>query len=377
MLLIMNKANDMEDSLIQHKLGVAFFHKDCNMVMGGTIVKYPAKCAAVLPYQSIPKANIEEMLDKKVFSLYSLDSFFDRYQYGEKATMLFTHIGGGIGDMIAFSAIPAFLSRYKIKVHTDTRFVPVFQWFTHPILLAGWSDPIVKDFTAENRLVRYKYLRRLALEYSAIEGREKNWYEGFFQRIGISDVPDEYKRPHLNKTRPSITPTRLRRGSVIICHRASCQMRSSTLEDFYIPVRAAYPRRPIYVNETDLTESDREYAGKNKIHILPKSSIEQFLLDLFDADMVITTDSAAIHFREGIEKPCLCALAATTVESRTLYHLHTRSFNVRSDCPYEPCFIHELKKNMVCKNASEGDRVARCQTGESFREQLYENLKNY
>lgn len=367
----------MNEFLKKHPLGAAYFHKDCTLVMEGTKIRYPEHSVAVLPWNGIDKRNAQSMIDQRSLTVYSLDSFFTPYRHGEKAITLFTHIAGGIGDMIAFSAIPAYLNRYMIRVHTELRFFPIFQWFTHPVITLGWSDTIVKDYTNGNRLTKYSLLRRLPLEYSAIESHDRNWYEGFFDRIGVSDPGDEYKRPHLKTYRIHDEPTRLKKGAVLICHRASCQMRSSTLEDFFVPIRQIYPNRPLYVNQIDLEGNDAAFAEKNNIHVLSKASISQFLLDLFDAAMVVTTDSSAIHFREGIEKPCLGVFGATTTQSRTQYYLHTRSFNTRSDCAHQPCFIHELKKNMVCKNADEGDRVARCQTGISFQEQLYEQLKNY
>ena len=359
------------------RLPVAFFHKQCHLETGGKKLTYPKNSAAVLPFMSIDKKDMEKLVEEKAVSLYTIDSFFTRYQYPFRATSLFTHVGGGIGDMLAFSVIPAWLKNYMIRVYADEKFTPVFNWFFYPVDLRPYFRPIVTDFTGENRLIRYKYLRRLFMEYAAIEAGNFNWYDAMFQRIGMDEAPVEFRRPILKQQRQSDSKPLLSKNSVLIAHRSSCQMRSSRLEDFYTPVREAWPGRPIYIHETDLTDDDRRLIKGKTVHILPSCSIEQYLLNLYDAGMVVCTDSAAVHFREGVKKPCLVAMAAMTVESRTKYYRYTRSFDALSDCPHQPCFTHETRKGMVCENANEGDRTARCQIGIGFQEQLYNNLKAY
>ena len=365
----------LSDQVKDRFLPVAYFRKQCNLQANGFTQVYPARCAAVLPLASIDRKSTEQLVADKAISLYILDSLFQRYQYPERATSIFTHIGGGIGDVLAFSVIPAYLHNYLIRVFTEERFAPAYRWFTHSVDVRGFYKPIVTDWTQENRLTRYKYLRRLNLEFAAIESHEKNWYDGFFRRIGMDEAPVDFRRPLLKQNRIDDSQQRLAKNSVLICHRSSCQMRSSRLEDFYTPVKERWPNRPIYVHEQDLTDDDRTYINGKNIRIIPKCSIHDYLLNLYDAGMVVTTDSSATHFREGVCKPCLTAMAAMTVESRTKYYRHTLSFDIKSDCPHQPCFIHETKRGMVCPNAEEGDRIARCQTAENFQQQLYEQLK--
>jgi hypothetical protein len=376
---MMQEAASRANTLYTQRMPVAFFHKDCHLILGESRWKYPALSAAVLPFHFIAKSEIQKLIDTKIITLYTIDSFFQQYHYPGRAISLFTHIGGGIGDVLAFSVIPAFFPSEMISVYSEEKFFPVYRWFRNPVDLRQYFQPIVTNYNTTTRLTRYRHLYRLYLEYSAIESHDRNWYDGFFQRIGLKEAPEGFRAPLLKTGRIDSSPSMLPVKSILIAHRSSCQMRSSSLEDFYIPIRQVYPLRRLAVHETDLTDEDKRLIKdrKIKIAILPKCSIHQYLLNLYDAAMVVTTDSAAIHFREGIKKPCLGVFGAMTVESRTKYYRFTRSFDVKSDCPFQPCFIHELKKGQVCTNAQEGDRTAKCQSGVGFQEQLFENLKNY
>jgi len=277
--------------------------------------------------------------------------------------------------VLAFSSIASFVD-LPLTVHTTAKYFPIFKWFKKEVTLKSWYEPICLNYNAVNRLTRYKHLERIATEFAAIEAGSVNWYKAFFNRIGIDEVPEGFGRPQLKKERQSDSTPLIGEKSLLICHRSSCQMRSSTFLDFYKPIRKAYPKHTIYVHETDLTEDDADSIPLG-VKVLFPCSIEQYLLNLYDASMVVTADSAAIHFREGIEKPALGVYAAMTTDSRTKHYKFTRLFNVQSDCPHQPCFLHERIKGQVCLNAEQGDRVARCQTGLSFQEQLYTQLNDY
>jgi ADP-heptose:LPS heptosyltransferase len=132
------------------------------------------------------------------------------------------------------------------------------------------------------------------------------------------------------------------------------------------------------VHEVDLTETDKRFIEQTgNIFILPQSDLHDYLVNLYDADMVVTTDTGGLHFREGVGRPALGVFGAMTTGSRTSGYRFTKSFNVKSTCEHQPCFIHERIKNQVCLNAKEGDRVAKCQTGKSFQKQLEQELLKF
>ena len=335
-------------------------------------LNWPEKSVALIPYRK-EDATLNDLIKKKIIDVKSIDEFFPVYK--GKGKQVFSIVGGGIGDVLAFSSIASYVD-LPLTVHTTRKYFPIFKWFKKAVTLKSFYEPIALNYTRENRLIRYRNLERISTEFAAIEAGGKNWYKAFFNRIGIDEVPEGFGRPQLASERQSDSKPLLVKKSVLICHRSSCQMRSSTFRDFYDPIRKAYPKHTIYVHETDLTEDDAHSIPLG-VQVLFACSIEQYLLNLYDAAMVVTADSAAIHFREGVGKPALGVYGAMTVESRTHHYKFTKSFNVDSVCPFQPCFIHERIKGQVCTFAEPGDRIAKCQTGESFQGQLYNQLLNY
>jgi len=358
---------------------VAYFSKE--RTLGNTLGetwKYPARSLAIPQIRDDPRVRAEWDKQKDIAFFDLNDLFFDFARYPSKK-ILFTHLGGGFGDIISFSAIAEYLRKKTIRVFTDEKFFFLFKWFSNQdIRLSPHHAIIAEHFTPGNRAERFMNFARLRMEYAAIDGGQRNWYDSMFRRIGIADTPKDYRRPHLVQRTDSFSNVP-KKNSILLVHRSSCQMRSSTLADFYFPTREAYPDSKIFVHNHDLTAQDRLFANqmRDNIKIIPECTPEAYFDNLFAASMVVSTDTSAIHFREGVQKPCLAVYGAMSMESRTEGYKYTRSFNVKSYCPFQPCFIHELVKDAVCLNSEEGARTAQCQSGEGFREQLLEELKAY
>lgn len=359
------------------KLAAGYFNKP--ITNEGYGIHWPHRSVALIPFQKGDKA-LMDLIDKKIIEAKPIGEYFSDFKVGDNSGRLFTHIGSGIGDIIALSALTTYLSCYPIQVHAPRNKHVIFDWFKTPVDVLDYFAPIVLDYTPKNRILKYKRLRRMAIENAAIEAHDKNWIEAHFNRIGLEDSPEEFWRPQLRTDRINMQPSLFdgRKLSVLICHRASCQMRSSNLKDFYEPIRKVYPDHQLYVHEVDLTDSDKRFIEQVRdILILPQSDLHDYLINLFDADIVVTTDTGGLHFREGVERPALGVFGAMTTGSRTSGYRFTRSFNVKSNCEHQPCFIHERIKNQVCLNAKEGDRVAKCQSGKSFQRQLEQELINF
>jgi hypothetical protein len=342
---------------------------------------WPAKSAAIIPFFK-DDLSLAKLVFDKTIELQAIDFYFQNFNINGNAKRLFTHIGAGIGDLLAFSSLAWYLRDYPLQVHSRADHPVIYKWFKRQdIRVMPYYAPIATEFTSVNRAYKYKGLHRLAIEGAAIEYHDKDWYLAHFARIGLNEVPEGYGRPMLRTDRISNKPSAIPMGtdSILICHRASCQMRSSNLEDFYRPIVAAYPDSDIYVHEVNLTQSDWEFVDsiEGQINVIPKSSLENFFLDLYDAALVVSTDSSPIHFREGIEKPAIGVFGAMLKNSRTLDYKFTHSFDVKSDCQFQPCIIHETEAIRHCTNANHGDRVAKCQIGVKFQDQLYNELIKY
>lgn len=353
-------------------LPVALF-KQAGTITGSETLVYPANSISLIPLPADPKERLKWAQDK-AFTLYDITQFFPDFTARPNARLLFTHLGGGIGDVLAFSAVAEYLRGRTITAHCLPQHHVLFKWFTnHDIKLKGMYEPIFTDFTSANRITKYAQYARLRLEYAAIEAREVNWYDAMFARLGVP-TPVGLTRPQLVERQEYTTQYT---KSILIQHRASCQIRSSSLADFYEPVRRVYPKASICVFESDLTQADKAYAKTVKITVLPALRLEQYLFMLQRFALVVSTDSSAIHFREGLGKPCLSVYGAMTTESRTRDYIYTRSFNVQTGCQYQPCFKHQLSITDFCPAHTPGENTAKCQSGEAFREQLFTELSNY
>ena len=342
----------------------------------GTVIlpPLPADAEAQKQWFNTKKLTIVPMGD--IFREYDIQQETGQYP----PRILFTHLGGGIGDIIAFSAITHYFNDRNIKVYCSDKLFPVFDWFREKPKLFNYFDPIVHSYGISTKFTIYKLFARMPMEYAAIEAGSVNWYDAMFQRIGFEKAPDGYARPYLNLTAANKSKyIKKDEASLIISHRASCQMRSSEFKDFYYPVKSACENYKLYVHETDLTESDKQFIAESAkdVTIITKCTLPEYFDNLFWASMVVCTDSAAIHFREGVRKQCLAAFGAMTTQSRTSGYKYTRSFNTASECTFQPCFLHELIKGQVCSNAKQGDSVAKCQSGENFQAQLYNELYKY
>lgn len=362
------------------KIPVAYFHQ--KVIQESPDIVYPAKCLAVPCLHTDPEKR-KQWFNHKEIEFLDINSVFrtynatpGHYEKGNDPKVLFTHISGGIGDVIAFSAIAEYLRDKTLHVYCDAKFFPVFEWFTNSnIKLHPFHDPIITDYTPTKRLMIAHTHARLRLEYAAVEAGCLNWYDAMFRRIGLPGAPEGFNRPWLA---PDLE-CGIEKNNILIGHRASCQMRSSEFADFYIPVKEAYPDSKIFVHERDLTTSDLRFITReaNDVNIIEQTNIAGYLFNLTTYSLVVSTDTAAVHFREGLGLPCLAVYGAIPAEIRTSGYRFARSFNVKSSCPFQPCLKHELFKNEKCPNSSTVDITARCQTGKAFQEQLLNELKSF
>ena len=103
----------------------------------------------------------------------------------------------------------------------------------------------------------------------------------------------------------------------------------------------------------------------DEVKFISSPTLSAFLNDLYDATEVITVDSAAVHFREGIGKRCLALYNSFDKASRTKYYKHITAVNIKSECDKQPCFKHELNKGDLCEKVKKWQYSAPCFRSES------------
>lgn len=342
---------------------VAEFTKDCAI---GKNKEFRFKTGDIT---LMPGYMCKELIEKQLAEIYSARDIFKDFHPGMKG-LLFVQLIWGIGDIVAFSAVASYLKDYFIIGYAHPRhFGLIDHYASRNVTQRRYLTPVTSGRHGTDSLLR------LNLEYAAIEAGPKNWYKAFFERIGAGHPGSEYYRPQMINIAP------IQKDTVLICHRSSCQIRSSRFEDFYWPVKSVHPGKMILVYDADLTEDDRKFIERETldVEILKQGTVDDYMKTLCEMELVVSTDTSAIHYREGVKKPALAAFGAMTVESRTQYYQYTKSFNVKSTCERQPCFAHELTKGAMCwlGEKMNTEQTAPCIVGESFQEQLRMELLNY
>jgi ADP-heptose:LPS heptosyltransferase len=107
----------------------------------------------------------------------------------------------------------------------------------------------------------------------------------------------------------------------------------------------------IYIHRRNIRPIDQEFIDQvddDRIKIINAENLNKFFLDVFDATLSISVDTAQFHFREGIEKPAVGLYGPFPYECRTKYYKYTLSMNIESKCPNMPCFIHVKSSESIC-----------------------------
>lgn len=334
-------------------------------------VKYFFPGQVILTVPKIVKLAVEKGIKPSVIEFVPLNDFYKPFNYhdhSQKHVMVFRT--GGIGDLIALSGITAMLKDRNIQFFTQKKYYPIFHWFADKahIQKKNIEEAITSGYGLEYRMTVQPKLFRAVFEGEVERGGSRNWNDVFLQAIGIDPdrITPEMKCPKLAYPYHEL-PAKRKKQFILICHRASSQMRSMALQDICEPLdHVVKDRFEIRVHANNLTPEDQEYAKKNKyVKLIGKRTLEEYFIDLFEAAWVISVDTVAIHFREGVGKPAIGLYGAFSAECRTKYYQVTKSYDVLSLCKYQPCFIHQKKRDQVCPSASPGATIAPCMASES------------
>lgn len=346
-----------------------------------------AKYSSPIGGRSFEKNNLaviipsKAVLESNFCDVYQISDVFENFTVDNPEGLVFTHLSEGIGDIVALSSLVAYLATMdkEINIHVSKKMWPVFEMYeTNNYRLKEFSAPIVRNFSLATRLSGFD-MKRIPLEWSVTNGGRKNWYKIYFSKIGLTHVPSEYMRPRLFTGFLKAEYEGMKEfepNSVLICHKSSCQIRSSSLMDFYIALRESMPHLIYSVHKRDCTPEEIEFAIQNGIELLNTDSIEDYMSNVATFPLVVSTDTAAIHIREGLERPALGVYGAFSIEARTKGYKYTHSFNVKTGCEFQPCFKHQRKAEDRCQKYT-GVETAPCQSGEKFRDQLRAEFVKY
>lgn len=301
----------------------------------------------------------------KIVSFLDFDALFKKAMYHGSFTDLIIMRYGGIGDLIALSSIIDYFSDCNIHFITQGKYFAVFEWFVKKPKLYPIDKPIFKNFKMSDKDYRYSNWARYQGEGLIENGHQRNWFELFFDFVGETEPDKEMLRPQLITERISsklsnIGILKSRKPTLLICNRSTIMMRTCHLFDIInnLPDKVK-EKYTIFAYEDGLSLEDKKQS-MNDIVLIPKTDLATFLLDCYDADQVICVDTGALHFREGIDKPAIGLYNSFTVDSRAKHYVHTKSFDIKSDCDLQPCFIHEKPWLKFCPKGNKKMFAAPC-----------------
>lgn len=263
---------------------------------------------------------------------------FEKYQGKGKLLVLRT---GGLGDIIALSSV---LDENSTLL-THPKHIPVIDYFEHKPIVKDMSKPIwdLKDIQLFDIVNDYKMVWG---DEAIDQGSKENWYNIFEK---ATNRPSQGRPRLIEPTDP------IEKGYCLIVSKSSNANRNA--------------------DTNTLIEIANNYYSKVLVATEQKWTTKEYLNQLCMAEMVISTDTSAIHFREGIKRKALGLYGAFTTEARTKYYQHTKSIDIQSLCDKQPCFSH-IKNN--CKHLV--NMNAGCLSPEfnpTLKAQVSEALKTY
>lgn len=257
---------------------------------------------------------------------------------------------GGLGDILALTPIMKDLEDKGMQVnfHTVQDNLPLFEWIKPNPAVKDVVDPLVDDFSLKNRLQINDKITKLTFEQTVENGVRENWYEYFYKLSGLPF--DESRGRPLMQMKENIQ-SNVEEDSIILTNRSTSPSRSISIENMYEPMKPHIKGRNVYVYARNLNDEDAKYVKENKIKIIFRSTVDSFLNDIAKAGNVVTTDTASIHFREGIGKTAIGLYTAFTTESRVKHYKYINAFNLKNECPFAPCFLHKRANGKFCSIA--------------------------
>jgi len=234
-------------------------------------------------------------------------------KYKEHPNLLLVR-SGGIGDLIALTVLCG-IDGVNTVILTQDKYKPLARYINYAHTFKGFSEPIFTVKFPNTVEDECKKWGQMVGDTEIDKGSKRNWFKILNESAGFTEYDEESLRPDL------LSKTNVHDNVCIAVSTASCVNRSADRE-MLKQIAQRHFENVVMADEQDWT-------------------LSQYLEKLDRAKFVISVDTSAIHFREGIGKPALGIYGAFTTESRTKYYQFTKSIDVVSLCPLQPCFKHD------------------------------------
>ena len=333
----------------------------------------------------IEKSGQKEV-GEMVKNIEELDSVFPVLDLGQpiselkKIKTLLIIRTGGIGDLLALSNVAKLANhifrdilkvpQFKIFFITDQKYAAVFKYFDQMVTpIYYFYDPVDKVLK-KNNIYGTSGVRSIYFE-GLIEEREDNWFDLQIERFNLRkfELMDKIdpkflvKNPKLTDIYSStayyhhqFTKKNDLEGfekkfkqyesngtkTVLVHHRASAWIRSFNIGDAVNTLSQYFKDKgmdnyKIITFPRNYTESDNTFFENLKVedpdlfnHVdqIKTENLHQFFYTISKADIVLSSDTAAFHFKEGIGGFAIGIYSSFPSRMRTRTYVNTHSYDI-------------------------------------------------
>jgi len=333
-----------------------------------------------------------DIAKRVVKSIEEIDSIFPILNLGDsiedlkQINSLIIIRTGGIGDLLALSNVAKLTthifrdvlknSKFKVFFITDKKYSAVFRYFEQMVTPIYYFfepvDKILRDFN----IFGTKHVRCIYFE-GVIEEREDNWFDLQMERLNLRKFKllDQIDKSYLIKNPKLINSfdngstsnlfikknniedisnifTDIKKKdikTILIHHRASAWIRSFNLGDTILSLDEYFKANNfdnyrIITLPRNYTKGDNDFIlnlskTNEKLHEkllqLKTDNLHQFFYIIAKSNYVISSDTAAFHFKEGIGGSGLGLYSSFPSRMRTKTYIHTNSYDiVYPDCEF-------------------------------------------
>jgi|GEM_PF-4383063 len=283
---------------------------------------------------------------RQYYDLYDFYDFFEPYKIGSDKKLLLLRFGG-FGDLVAISCFGHITN--KINLLTFIKYKSVTDYWAVTPTIHDVNSPIFRGVDPI-KMARIRKLYGYADINDIIEkGHRKNWYEIFWELLGVKEINPDYCRPYLK-----LNSYKKYDIDILGVFMATSRMRTIDPFIFFSAIRNAFPNRKLYGYEA------HGYKLPDFVQKITAPTSYDFVHQIISARLVITVDTMPIHLREGLGLPAIAIYFSFESSARTKYYKYTRSIDIKTPCPLQPCYLHSQKFNDYCPMANPEETSAPC-----------------
>jgi hypothetical protein len=305
--------------------------------------------------------KLEETKTAVINELYKI---VNSYSPGDKCKRVYIIRSGGIGDLIALSSLVKYIStelQLPVTFVTHDKYFDLFNWFDCDVEVIDFKHPIARydmDFRMRNNI------RQINFE-GKIESSTENWFELFYERFPGIEL-STWGRPHLSRGQDWYSERIDNdKPSILLCLKATAWIRSIALSDVYKALSSVIYQKDVnvYIHQDQLNNDDKKFLSlinDDRIKLIKAPKLKDYFDDLYFADQIISVDTGALHFREGIGKSALGIYGPFTAECRCKYYKYVKTIDIKAPCLWQPCFQHCNHHDEQCENSTKVNHAGPC-----------------